>query len=333
MEYQIIPIELFKRIEPWLINDIHFDRMLIDKELDLISDIYLLGDKKFPEETQNIFLSIKRNEKEIPYPNLGTDEEKHEFSLTVGKNLVLDSGTWNTDNIINLWNEHNRDENPEYQQIDQDVLYGILLVIALYYKHQQTNGLFDFEDFIINQEQMAYTYSIRPDMLRLYKLFHDKKKSKKNTITIEYNKQKIELTNDDEWFLNMITPYLDKYLGVPNLEEVTEELEKDYPTLGTRGRKKQSTIFDTVLLSIYNLLRHSSFAIKDKGLTNNEGEFILDVLKYLELIEEDSPKDDILNLRATIRNLQKYGVQPEWWKTVMSKSSSNNPFIESKSLW
>ena len=74
MEYQIIPIELFKRIEPWLINDIHFDRMLIDKELDLISDIYLLGNKKFPEETQNIFLSIKRSDKEIPYPNFGTDE-------------------------------------------------------------------------------------------------------------------------------------------------------------------------------------------------------------------------------------------------------------------
>ena len=62
--------------------------------------------------------------------------------------------------------------------------------------------------------QVQYTYSVRPDMLRLYRMFHEKKKTKHDTVTIEYNKQKIELANDDNWFLQMITPYLEKYLGV-----------------------------------------------------------------------------------------------------------------------
>ena len=76
-------------------------------------------------------------------------------------------------------------------------------------------------------------------MLNLYKMFHEKKKTKNNTITIEYNKQKIELTNDDNWFLNMITPYLDKYLGIPSLEEAEAELNKDYPTTGKRRSEER----------------------------------------------------------------------------------------------
>lgn len=165
------------------------------------------------------------------------------------------------------------------------------------------------------------------------KMFHEKKKTKNNTITIEYNKQKIELTNDDNWFLNMITPYLDKYLGIPSLEEAEAELNKDYPTTGKRGRKRENAILDTVTLSIYNLLRHSSFAAKGKGLTDNEGKFILSLLVYLRLIDEDSSKNDILNLRATIRNLQKYEVRPNWWRIPMCKTSPNNPVEHLKSYW
>ena len=60
------------------------------------------------------------------------------------------------------------------------------------------------------------------------------------------HKQKIELTNDDSWFLNMITPYLDKYLGVSTLEEAETELDKDYPSIGKRGRKRENAILDTV---------------------------------------------------------------------------------------
>ena len=332
MEYQIIPISSLKRIESWLTDETGFSLSMLHNELDYISDVYLLG-KQFPVEVQDLYLSIKKEEQDIPYPNRGTDEDKYKFSLTVGKNLVLESGDFEADYILNLWNLYDTNEDSACEEQDQDVFNGILLIVAIYYKYTQTNGYFDFVDYVAAPEQIQYTYSVRPDMLNLYKMFHEKKKTKNNTITIEYNKQKIELTNDDNWFLNMITPYLDKYLGIPSLEEAEAELNKDYPTTGKRGRKRENAILDTVTLSIYNLLRHSSFAAKGKGLTDNEGKFILSLLVYLRLIDEDSSKNDILNLRATIRNLQKYEVRPNWWRIPMCKTSPNNPVEHLKSYW
>ena len=332
MEYQIIPISSLKRIESWLTDETGFSLSMLHNELDYISDVYLLG-KQFPVEIQDLYLSIKKEEQDIPYPNRGTDEDKYKFSLTVGKNLVLKSGDFEADYILNLWNLYDTNEDSACEEQDQDIFNGILLIVAIYYKYTQTNGYFDFGDYVADPEQIQYTYSVRPDMLNLYKMFHEKKKTKNNTITIEYNKQKIELTNDDNWFLNMITPYLDKYLGVSTLEEAETELDKDYPSIGKRGRKRENAILDTITLSIYNLLRHSSFAAKGKGLTDNEGNFILELLKYLKLIDEDSPKNDILNLRATIRNLQKYEVRPNWWKIPMCKTSPNNPVEYLKSYW
>ena len=332
MEYQIIPISSLKRIESWLTDETGFSLSMLHNELDYISDVYLLG-KQFPVEVQDLYLSIKKEEQDIPYPNRGTDEDKYKFSQIVGKNLVLKSGDFEADYILNLWNLYDTNEDSACEEQDQDIFNGILLIVAINYKYTQTNGYFDFGDYVADPEQLQYTYSVRPDMLNLYKMFHEKKKTKNNTITIEYNKQKIELTNDDNWFLNMITPYLDKYLGIPSLEEAEAELNKDYPTTGKRGRKRENAILDTVTLSIYNLLRHSSFAAKGKGLTDNEGKFILSLLVYLRLIDEDSSKNDILNLRATIRNLQKYEVRPNWWRIPMCKTSPNNPVEHLKSYW
>ena len=213
MEYQIIPISSLKRIESWLTDETGFSLSMLHNELDYISDVYLLG-KQFPVEVQDLYLSIKKEEQDIPYPNRGTDEDKYKFSLTAGKNLVLESGDFEADYILNLWNLYDTNEDSACEEQDQDVFNGILLIVAIYYKYTQTNGYFDFGDYVAAPEQIQYTYSVRPDMLNLYKMFHEKKKTKNNTITIEYNKQKIELTNDDNWFLNMITPYLDKYLGI-----------------------------------------------------------------------------------------------------------------------
>ena len=247
MEYQIIPINTIKRIESWLNSEVGFSRSMFHNELDYISDVYLLGNK-FPMEIQDLYLSIKKEEQEIPYPNCGTDEDKYEFSMTVGKNLVLESGNFKAEYIETLWNTYNKNEDEAYEQQEQDVFYAILLIVSIYYKYTQTNGYFDFEDYIADPTQLKYSYSVRPDMLRLYKMFHEKKKTKSNIVTIEYNKQKIELTNDDSWFLNMITPYLDKYLGVSTLEEAETELDKDYPSIGKRGRKRENAILDTCLL-------------------------------------------------------------------------------------
>lgn len=220
---------------------------MLHNELDYISDVYLLP-KQFAE-VQDLYLSIRKEEQNIPYPNRGTDEERYEFSMTVGKNLILESGSYQAEYIETLWNTYNTNEDETCIQQDQDIFYGILLIVCIYHKYKQTCGYFDFRDYIADPVQVQYTYSVRPDMLRLYKIFHEKKKTKHDTVTIEYNKQKIELSNDDNWFLQMITPYLEKYLGVASLEEAETELEKDYPSIGKRGRKRENAILDTVTLS------------------------------------------------------------------------------------
>ena len=65
MEYQIIPINTIKRIESWLNSEVGFSRSMFHNELDYISDVYLLGNK-FPMEIQDLYLSIKKEEQEIP---------------------------------------------------------------------------------------------------------------------------------------------------------------------------------------------------------------------------------------------------------------------------
>lgn len=112
MEYQIIPINTIKRIESWLTDEAGFSRSMLHSELDYISDVYLLG-KKFPTEVQDLYLSIKKEEQSIPYPNNGTDEERYEFSMTVGKNLVLESGNYKTERIEELWNSYSNNEDPQ----------------------------------------------------------------------------------------------------------------------------------------------------------------------------------------------------------------------------
>ena len=59
--------------------------------------------------------------------------------MTVGQNLVLESGNFKAEYIETLWNTYNKNEDEAYEQQDQDVFYAILLIISIYYKYTQTN--------------------------------------------------------------------------------------------------------------------------------------------------------------------------------------------------
>lgn len=159
-------------------------------------------------------------------------------------------------------------------------------------------------------------------------MFHEKKHIKSNAIRIEYNNEVITLDNFDNWFMNMISPYLEKYLGISSLEEAQKELEEDYPTKGKKGRKKNSLVADWLLWQTSQLLQHSSFAEANVQVNKSQAAFLLNYLKYLGLIEEDSQKDDMLNLRATLNNLKKNTPKFNWWSIPKQKESPNNPFDE-----
>ena len=105
-------------------------------------------------------MSIKKEEQEIPYPNCGTDEDKYEFSMTVGKNLVLESGNFKAEYIETLWNTYNKNEDEAYLWTARPrCILRYSLIISIYYKYTQTNGYFDFEDYIADPTQLKYSYS------------------------------------------------------------------------------------------------------------------------------------------------------------------------------
>ena len=170
-------------------------------------------------------------------------------------------------------------------------------------------------------------------MLKLYELFHEKKRIKSNSIRIEYNNEVINLDNFDNWFMNMITPYLDKYLGVSSLEEAQEELDRDYPNKEKRGRKKSNPVFDFILWRSSKILMLSSFATPNVQINKSQADFLLKYLNFLGLLEEDSLKNDALNLRATLNNLKKNPSRFSWWNIPSDKQSPNNPLDKNIKAW
>ncbi|MDL2208857.1 hypothetical protein LJB97_04460, partial [Parabacteroides sp. OttesenSCG-928-O15] len=122
----------------------------------------------------------------------------------------------------------------------------------------------------------------------------------------------------------------DKYLIVDSVEIAKEEYETYYNTKGgKKGRKKISKICDWMLMSTYKLMKnHASFSDKTKILTDNEAKFLLGYLKYLGLIEEDSKRDDVLNIRATVNNLRKYTLDFDWWNMPKSRFDDLDPRVQ-----
>lgn len=144
--------------------------------------------------------------------------------MNVGKAIIIDLGEYDYLTILQMYYDYVDEETTT----DNDFNIGLVLTLiaSIYNKYRNTNGFFDFEEVLMDDKQTDYSYRVRPDLLKLYELFHLKKKIKSDTIRIEYNNEVITLDNFDNWFTNMITPYLDKYLGVSSLEEAQTELEK-----------------------------------------------------------------------------------------------------------
>ncbi len=332
MEDNIIlfSLPLLKKIEPLLKECYGFERPMLSHGLLTVYSAYAENYGQFSKKEEETFLlepPIHKPLSDLRKPSTSHTidlDAQYECAFNVGNKMLLNLGSYTIDDIAELVDKYLEESTTTKKDID--ILFCLILMAGVYYKHQWTNGLFDFRDFLVNDMQMNYTYRVRPDFLKLYEMFHSEKKIKSNSIRIEYNNEVINLENFDNWFLNMVTPYLDKYLGVKSLEEVQTELQHDYPDKKQKGRKKVNNIADIMLMGTYNIIQYSSMAEEGKSLTNKQAEFLLDYLKYLGVIEPDSNKDDTLNLRATINNLKKYTLDFNWWSIPMRKESPNNPF-------
>lgn len=315
----IIPIDVYKRIEPWLIKELRYDRDMLDREFNGMIDTYL-DSEDYPQKG------------EIPTGDFDTIVD---FALKVSDNIVFDFTGWYTlnsktpfmrfsiEDIAKIWDEHIK-KNPNYTEADIDIYYSILFLTGLYLKHKATKGMFDFEygssteKPIKNNEKMRpeNNEKVRLEMLEVYKLFHADKQTNNRTIRIDYKGDTLRIKNTENWFITMLNDHFKDYLHVNGYEGADRELAgfDPYYTSNKKGRKAD-TPFLMVTISLYQLLKHLSFS--DKGLTNDEGRFILDYLILLDVIEEETQKDDILNLRATINNLLKKSYTPQWWNEII----------------
>ena len=206
---------------------------------------------------------------------------KHKKLLQAKEELLMRISTDTYLLTIEDFCEKNQLEITEKDEVYQVLLYACALLMRN--KLETTEST--LED--MNYEYQEYIHAIRPDMLKLYELFHEKKRIKSNSIRIEYNNEVINLDNFDNWFMNMITPYLDKYLGVSSLEEAQEELDRDYPNKGKRGRKKSNPVFDFILWRASKILELSSFATPNVQINKSQADFLLKYLNFLGLLEED----------------------------------------------
>lgn len=327
----LYPIPTLKKTEPILKDYYGFECSMLNNNLLNVYDIYANNFGQYSKKEEETYLlepPKHKSKKEIQQNLLSSEainlDEQYKCTLNVGKNILLNLGYYTAEAIAEIYFKY-MDDN-ECTENDINIFYSLIMMAAVYYKHSRTKGLFDFEEPLVNDMQMDYSYKVRPDLLKLYEMFHAESKVKSKSIRIEYKNEVISLDNFDNWFTNMITPYLDKYLGVQNIQEAQAELEKDYPEKKQKGRKKTNNIADIMLMGTYKLIQSSSFAEEGKSLTNKQAEFLLEYLKYLGLIEPDSSKDDTLNLRATVNNLKKYTLHFNWWAIPMRKESPNNPF-------
>ena len=319
-----------------VVSDFDYEWSMFNDAFEQVFNIYIQNGEYSPE-TEAQFLKVPSHKQSyieallIPSTNRLDSSKIHDTVMQVGKVLLLDFGDYDYNKLLQLYCDY-LDEKT-YTDMDMKIAHVFVFLTAIYQKYQQTNGFFGWEEALVNTTQAVYNTYVRPDMLKLYELFHEKKRIKSNSIRIEYNNEVINLDNFDNWFMNMITPYLDKYLGVSSLEEAQEELDRDYPNKGKRGRKKSNPVFDFILWRASKILELSSFATPNVQINKSQADFLLKYLNFLGLLEEDSLKNDALNLRATLNNLKKNPPCFSWWNIPSDKQSPNNPLDKNTKAW
>ena len=326
MSWLYFPVDSLRDIEPLLAEYFDYEWSMFNDAFEQVFNIYIQNGEYSPE-TEAQFLKVPSHKQSyieallIPSTNRLDSSKIHDTVMQVGKVLLLDFGDYDYNKLLQLYCDY-LDEKT-YTDMDMKIAHVFVFLTAIYQKYQQTNGFFGWEEALVNTTQAVYNTYVRPDMLKLYELFHEKKRIKSNSIRIEYNNEVINLDNFDNWFMNMITPYLDKYLGVSSLEEAQEELDRDYPNKGKRGRKKSNPVFDFILWRSSKILELSSFATPNVQINKSQADFLLKYLNFLGLLEEDSLKNDALNLRATLNNLKKNPPCFSWWNIPSDKQSPN----------
>ena len=185
---------------------------------------------------------------------------------------------------------------------------------------------------MIDWDLIAYDKYVRPDMLKLF-LFQDaisdkfNSKRKSQPITIKCGKDKIEISNAENWFMQHLYLYLDEFLEVKDVKEADAELETYKKK---QGRTALNPLVNRVIWGTYNLLKEcTAFSSDNKKITDKMCKFILDFLLFLKLIDESHALfDNVIQTRATINYLIKRNYEPYPWRIEFFPSSKRSEKIK-----
>lgn len=198
------------------------------------------------------------------------------------------------------------------------------LVVMAAILNRNENGLSPNEDIDeINWNIDTYTLQVRPDLLRLYIARHKGKNKyhKSCYIKFGYATESVEIQTMYPWFEKALDRYLNKFLGVANVEEAEKELQQIY---GQKVGAKLNETAARIIWGTYHLLQTtSSMKSKKNSVTNAQSRFIHEYLGILELI--DPIETEPLSIRGRLNNLlKKYSTIEEVLDKRSYKSSPNN---------
>lgn len=335
IKYYNFPTAVFKRIEPWLVEFFDFDLELIGEELRNIHELCYDIPRLSSTNERTIAYKAKQMEKRKivilenvpPETEIDTYEELRDKVFLISKYIEFDCRDISPEKIREDFLQ--RIESPT--QEDEDIAYTLVFLALLYQKYKNTNGVFDAQDTFLNEDTVAYNYHVRPDLLKLYKLFHNYTTKENPTrtnwkkcpsIKIKLGKNPpVELKNFSNWFANTMTGVIQRYMEEMTLDEIEEELQTDYfPPKRPgklRGKKGEMTLF--ILSGIHNLLKLSSLYQHETEVTEEEGKVVLDFLDYIGLRKNDG--DDAKFIRTSLNNIVKYPIRFTWYDSIQSKNS------------
>ena len=307
-----IDISIFNTIRPFLESCFGFNIQEITTEL---SNIY---DKQVQEDRFDKELAKKHSYTENEYQILRTIEYVLE---TKDKIIIATTQDFKkvAEDICSLCRGIFEQDEISHKNV------ACTLVFMAAILNRNNNGLSpsgDIDEF--NWIYETYTSCVRPDLLHLYVARHKGGNSYHKSCHIRFGNDaaSVEIQQLYPWFEKMLDRYLNKYLGVKNINEAEKELQQIY------GKKVGAQFNKTVTRFIwgtYHLLQNvpNMKSTKQNSVTNEQSRFIHEYLVILGLI--DPVEVEASSIRGRLNNLlKKYSAIDEVLDKRLYKTSPNN---------
>lgn len=261
--------------------------------------------------------------------------EKHSYEKGEHKYIKVIDYVLDTEDKVTITTTNNFNEKAEAvitlckknfeqgEEIYKNVVRTLVVMAAIL--NRNGNGLSPNEDIgEINWNIDTYALQVRPDLLRLYIARHREKNKyhKSCYIKFGYTAEAVEIQTMYPWFEKMLDRYLNKFLGVGDMDEAKKELQQIY------GKKVGAKLNETAARFIwgtYHLLQTvpDMKSLKENSVTNAQSRFIHEYLGILELI--DPIEIEPISIRGRLNNLlKKYSTVEEVLDERLYKSSPNN---------